>query len=322
MCMKKQQQQQQSQQAGANTPKTMQYYDNLNVPASPTDETPSLMSQVPDDIPMYGYGAFSIDASHASGTGCFCGWPHIQEADTMWCQIPGSICAALASSFVTSSSCKYRPDDREKAHAIVQSILQLWGSSLYGNNTWEECPDLHLSDGQEDDNAPDADKEPTTKKSCKARTKRKRGNHNQVAEEGQPKKVHYNNYTKWALKVTVLSMIQNTRAFFGICDSQPFFEEGTKTVRGFRMRNDTPGVAFAALFATIQLCGTASAHGYTPAFLPLEPKNQRDARRRPDAAVWKAAENKEFDILFNKGAFEEIDRPQTMTRYPYSSYTN
>jgi hypothetical protein len=51
-------------------------------------------------------------------------------------------------------------------------------------------------------------------------------------------------------------------------------------------------------------------HGlYNHAFLPLEPKNQRDARKRPDAAIWRVAENKELDMLFGRSTFEMTDRP-------------
>jgi hypothetical protein len=75
------------------------------------------------------------------------------------------------------------------------------------------------------------------------------------------------------------------------------------------MRNETPGAAYAAFFATVQVCAMASAYGYNPTFLPLKPKNQRDARKRPDAAIWRGAENKELDMLFGRSTFEMTDRP-------------
>jgi hypothetical protein len=41
----------------------------------------------------------------------------------------------------------------------------------------------------------------------------------------------------------------------------------------------------------------------------LEPKNQKDARKRPDAILWKRAEEKELDTLWSKGTFELVSRP-------------
>ncbi len=82
------------------------------------------------------------------------------------------------------------------------------------------------------------------------------------------------------------------------------------------MRNDTPGAAYAAFFATVQVCAMASAYSYNPAFLPLEPKNQRDASKRPDATIWRGAENKELDMLFGRSTFEMTDRPDDYDPLP------
>jgi hypothetical protein len=60
----------------------------------------------------------------------------------------------------------------------------------------------------------------------------------------------------------------------------------------------------------------ASAYGYNPAFLPLEPKNKRDAHKRPDAAIWRGAENKELDMLFGRSNFEMTDRPDDYDPLP------
>ena len=77
----------------------------------------------------------------------------------------------------------------------------------------------------------------------------------------------------------------------------------------FRMRNDVEGASFAAFFTTMTVCSRATSLGYEAQFLPLEPRNQREARSRPDTANWKNAEMKEQDMLWGKGTFQLVDRP-------------
>ena len=164
---------------------------------------------------------------------------------------------------------------------------------------------------EEDANDSEDSEAPKPKKrKNKRKGKRKREKDSESSDEEQPKKVQTNNYTKYALKTTVNAVIQHVRACVGLAERTPIVEEGTKKVKGFRMRSDTDGVAYAALFATIQICAMSQSYDYQPAFLPLEPKNQREARKRPDAAMWRAAEMKELDMLFSRGTFQEVDRPE------------
>ena len=55
----------------------------------------------------------------------------------------------------------------------------------------------------------------------------------------------------------------------------------------------------------------AQTHDYKLAFLPPEPWSQREAQRRPDARLWKQAENKEIETLWDMGTFELQDRDPT-----------
>ena len=66
--------------------------------------------------------------------------------------------------------------------------------------------------------------------------------------------------------------------------------------------------AMTGMLAAAAICAMAETHGYKPEFLPPEPKNQRDAHRRPDAHRWKKAEVKELDTLWEMGTFEIVDR--------------
>lgn len=75
------------------------------------------------------------------------------------------------------------------------------------------------------------------------------------------------------------------------------------------MRNDTEGASFVAFTATLQVCLMAAEYGYNAAFLPPEPRSQRDARLRSDSARWLAAEKKEIDTLWKMGTFQIVDRP-------------
>ncbi len=88
---------------------------------------------------------------------------------------------------------------------------------------------------------------------------------------------------------------------------------GWKPTRPGLTRSSRPrgscGASFAALYATIQIRTIATSMGYDSQFLLLEPNNQRDARKRPDANLWKAAEEKELATLWGKEAFELVARP-------------
>ena len=57
------------------------------------------------------------------------------------------------------------------------------------------------------------------------------------------------------------------------------------------------------------------AYGFTPAFLPLEPKTQREAYQRKDKELWIQAERKEFETLIDMGSFTLVDRPPLPDEY-------
>ena len=117
----------------------LQYYNDANVPSSSssTSSEESIMSNVPNDIPLHGYGAFSIGTSIASGTGCFCGWKRDTEDN---CLIPTNLCAAASLN-----NCKYPLQDKNQSRNIVERILSTWPSSDSINDAMD-CPDLQLSD--------------------------------------------------------------------------------------------------------------------------------------------------------------------------------
>jgi hypothetical protein len=53
----------------------------------------------------------------------------------------------------------------------------------------------------------------------------------------------------------------------------------------------------------------ADAFSYNSAFLPPEPRSQKDARLRPDREQWKKAEDKEINTLWGMKTFEVVDKP-------------
>jgi hypothetical protein len=81
-----------------------------------------------------------------------------------------------------------------------------------------------------------------------------------------------------------------------------------RKVKKLSMRNDTPGASFVALSATMHVCLMAAEYGYNAAFIPTEPRSQRDARQRADKDRWIQAEKKELDTLLKMGTFELVDK--------------
>jgi hypothetical protein len=75
------------------------------------------------------------------------------------------------------------------------------------------------------------------------------------------------------------------------------------------MDNSAPGATFAAYTATNMTCAMADTFAYTSAFLPPEPKSQKDARQRPDSDKWLKAEDKEIATLNEMNTFEVVDKP-------------
>ena len=82
------------------------------------------------------------------------------------------------------------------------------------------------------------------------------------------------------------------------------------------MRNNTEGAAVVAFYATSAVCLMAKSLEYDAAFIPPEPRNQRDARRRPDADMWRAAEMRKLETLWGMKTFEHVDRPSNYDPLP------
>ena len=117
-------------------------------------------------------------------------------------------------------------------------------------------------------------------------------------------------------RATVMSAITMTTAFFGARTQATFLSELKGKQREFRMRNDTEGAAAVAFYATSTVCLMAKGLGHDAAFLPPEPRNQRDARKRPDADMWRAAEMRELETLWGMKTFEYVDRPSNYDPLP------
>jgi hypothetical protein len=83
-----------------------------------------------------------------------------------------------------------------------------------------------------------------------------------------------------------------------------------------RMNNSSPGATFAAYTATQMTCSMADAFSYNSAFLPPEPRSQKDARLRPDSEQWKKAEDKEINTLWGMKTFEVVDKPVSAPGQP------
>jgi len=79
---------------------------------------------------------------------------------------------------------------------------------------------------------------------------------------------------------------------------------------------DSYGASLVAYLATAQICGLANETGFTPEFEALEPKNEREARRRSDWHHWRLAEETEVRTLFDMGCFELVDRPDKYDPIP------
>ena len=110
--------------------------------------------------------------------------------------------------------------------------------------------------------------------------------------------------------------ITMTKQFF-MADTQATFLSELNTKRDeFRMRNDTKGAAAVAFLATSTVCLMAKGMGHDAAFIPPEPRNQREARRRPDADLWRAAEMRELETLWGMKTFEYVDRPANYDPLP------
>jgi hypothetical protein len=64
--------------------------------------------------------------------------------------------------------------------------------------------------------------------------------------------------------------------------------------------------SFVAFTAITQVIAASGAFGYTSAFLPPEPKNQRESRLRPDVHDWVQSEHVEMDTVMGMGTIEYV----------------
>ena len=98
-------------------------------------------------------------------------------------------------------------------------------------------------------------------------------------------------------------------AVTGITTASTKRAEAERLARDFQLRCSSKGGPVCALYATMTVCAMAESLGYTAAFLPPEPRNQREAQRRPDCDKWHAAEQKELGTLWKMGTFELVAKP-------------
>ena len=117
-------------------------------------------------------------------------------------------------------------------------------------------------------------------------------------------------------KMYALSVITMTTSFFKSNTPAGYLDQLRKKQDEFRMRNDTEGAAVVAFYATSAVCLMAKSLEYDAAFIPPEPRNQRDARRRPDADMWRAAEMRELETLWGMKTFEHVSRPSNYDPLP------
>jgi hypothetical protein len=112
------------------------------------------------------------------------------------------------------------------------------------------------------------------------------------------------------------TVITAMTAFIGLDTLGEHFHDVTEKKRQFEMRNDTEGAGLVAYYASVQVCAMAKGLGFTPAFISPEPKNQRQARLRPDADLWQMAEKKELHTLWDMGTFEVVSKPTDFDPLP------
>ena len=116
---------------------------------------------------------------------------------------------------------------------------------------------------------------------------------------------------------TVRDMISATQRFFNArTEFGARLDNLQRRKKEFEMRGDTEGATVVAFLATMTVCQMAASFGYEAAFIPPEPKNQRQARTWPDAHLWESAENKELDTLWKMGTFKLVDKPANYDPLP------
>ena len=95
------------------------------------------------------------------------------------------------------------------------------------------------------------------------------------------------------------------------------------------MSNVTKGATFIAIMGTFMsgAMATEALSGqrnhslthttpFSPEFMPLEPRSEKQARSRPDSAQWRTAELTEMETLVKMGTFEVVDRPEKYDPLP------
>lgn len=102
----------------------------------------------------------------------------------------------------------------------------------------------------------------------------------------------------------------------GITSASTKINHARRAETKLHVRNDTEGCTYAALTATTYVCLLAESFGYNAAFIPPEPRSQRDARNRADREHWEAAEQKELNQLWKMGTFMLVNRPANYDPLP------
>ena len=198
------------------------------------------------------------------------------------------------------------PPKRGDRHAptIRQAVLSSYPKAVYMNDLlggrlgdgYEHSHDEHeaMDDNLPDDQGSDAGSEPCGEPEPPAKKQRTRA---------KPKA-----YTGSRIAAWCMAAIANA---FSVSPHVP-----QSSGKKLNMRNDTEGVSLVAFMATAFLCSLAPAYGYNAAFLPPEPRSQRDARQRSDRQLWLNAEKKELDTLWSMGAFQLVDKPKDYDPLP------
>jgi hypothetical protein len=106
------------------------------------------------------------------------------------------------------------------------------------------------------------------------------------------------------------ALLSTAVAFTTVLDYFNVFGHAQREGGKLRINNDAPGATFAAFTATNMTCAMADTFAYNAAFSPPEPRSQREARQRPDSAMWKKAENKEVSTLWDMQTFQVVDKPK------------
>ena len=199
----------------------------------------------------------------------------------------------------------YGPEIQDMTFEQIRQCAEQYAEQASNITQWLEAQaeqdEAAESSSDDDEEGPAPEPLP---KPAKARGKKKASTDAAPAKKsGRP--------PRWALTANI------TTARHLLTKTQEYFGHESDAVRSMRererraqMTQHDRGTSFAAFYATATLCTMAQSYAYTSTILPPEPKNQRQARMRPDAFMWQKAEQKELDTLWKMGAFEFEDEQE------------